>query len=104
MLKLIVKKVAGIVNADVCMIHLLNKGDLTLKISYSLKGGMAAFKKTLPLKGNVIARAIRSKKTIKIDEDIDKYLEGAGEVLSIKKKFLENDKFVPEMVRAVVEA
>ncbi|MBI5143663.1 MAG: HD-GYP domain-containing protein [Candidatus Omnitrophica bacterium] len=68
MLELIVKKVATIVNADVCMIHLLNKNDLVLKTSYGSKRITCRLKGKLPLKGNVMARAVKTKMAIRFSE------------------------------------
>ena len=65
-LKLIVKKVARIIKADVCMVHLLNKNDLRLKTSYARKGIRCKLRERIPLKDGVIAHAIMRQKAVNI--------------------------------------
>lgn len=68
MLKLIVTKVARITKADICMLHLVNEGDLALKTSYGTNRIASKLKSPLPLKNSIIAHAIRTKKAVKIDD------------------------------------
>lgn len=68
MLNLIVKKVARIMKADICMIHLLNKGDLALKTSYGRKVSRFKLRRSLPLKDSLIARAAKTRKAVRLNE------------------------------------
>lgn len=65
-LKFIVGKVARIVKADVCMIHLINKKDLKLKTSYARKGIRCRLKEKISMKDKIFGSAIRRQKAINI--------------------------------------
>lgn len=76
MLKLIVRKVVRIMKADACTIHLLDKDSLVLKTAYIVKRNTLRLRRSLPLKGNVIARVASTKKTVRIDE-VSRYAKDA---------------------------
>lgn len=62
MLNVITRKVAKIMNSDICAIYLVNEGDLALKTSHGVAKNHHFFKKPLPIRGNMIARVVKSKK------------------------------------------
>jgi putative methionine-R-sulfoxide reductase with GAF domain len=65
-LTLIVKKVASILKADICVIYMLNEGDIAVKTSYGIKKN-SALSMPLPLKNSMIARAIKRKDPTRIE-------------------------------------
>jgi putative nucleotidyltransferase with HDIG domain len=68
MLGLIVKKVAVIMRADICLIHLVNAGDLRLKTSYGIKKSLVELKVPLPLDHSVIMKVFKTKKPSRIED------------------------------------
>ncbi|MFA6079446.1 MAG: HD domain-containing phosphohydrolase [Candidatus Omnitrophota bacterium] len=67
-LSLIVKKVAAILKTDICTIHLVNSGDILVKTTYGVKPDASGISKPLPVTKSVVARAIKSKKPIRLDD------------------------------------
>ncbi|MDD5495500.1 MAG: GAF domain-containing protein [Candidatus Omnitrophica bacterium] len=72
MLSLIVSKVASIMKAEVCMIHLINKGDLRLRTSYGITARLAELKNPLPVDHTVVDQVIRTKMPVRV-EDLQKH-------------------------------
>lgn len=64
-LALIVKKVAVILKADSCVIYMLNGGDLAVKTAYGSKKEYI-LRKPLPLNKSMIAKAIRTRKPVRM--------------------------------------
>ncbi len=67
-LGLIVKKVTAILKTDICVIHLINSGDIVIKTSYGIKRNAAGISRPLPVTNSVVARAIRTRKAIRLDD------------------------------------
>lgn len=67
MLRLITRKIRDITKSDICMIHLVEKEGLVLKASCGIGKRNRAMNGQSVLNNGIIARAIRTKKVIKID-------------------------------------
>lgn len=66
MLRLITRKIRDITKSDICMIHLVEKEGLVLKTSYGI-GKARALKGRFVLNNGAAARAIMTKKVIRLD-------------------------------------
>lgn len=67
MLKLVVMKVAKIMKANVCMIHLTNESDLRLKTSHGIRRNAFELKLPLPINHSVIGQVSRTKKPVRME-------------------------------------
>jgi HD-GYP domain-containing protein (c-di-GMP phosphodiesterase class II) len=62
MLHLIVTKVARIMKADICMIHLMNEGDLRLKTSHGIKPSAYELKLPIPIDNSIMGKVWKTRK------------------------------------------
>jgi putative methionine-R-sulfoxide reductase with GAF domain/HD superfamily phosphohydrolase YqeK len=68
LLRLIARKITGLVETDLCMIHLLIEGKLSLKTIHARRPNGFMHKRAFVAAGNLLGKALNSKKIIRLKD------------------------------------